>query len=290
MAIRASYFSSKTTYNFRNPEEQPIEIKLNSGHYLIDCYGAAGGTMGKNGGRGAHVSAYAIIRNSQTFFLYIGSKGSDRNYDALEAPGGFNGGGSGGPGYIVNDSYTYTSGAGGGGATDIRLKSGKWDNVDSLNSRVLVAGGGGGSGFWLKGGAGGKVEGLCSEQHSNCAYFCGGNENNFGFGQDGAAGTAANCGAEGKGGGGGGWYGGLAQQLSGNFTNAAGGGGSSYVSGAAGFTDNKEFTFLHSYIEDGEHSQYSGDGFIVISRIKYMTFSRIPFSFLRIGYFAIFLV
>lgn len=51
--------------------------------------------------------------------------------------GGFNGGGSGAKGY-------YNRGNGGGGATDIRFKGGAWDNLESLNSRFMVAGGGGG--------------------------------------------------------------------------------------------------------------------------------------------------
>lgn len=59
--------------------------------------------------------------------------------------GGYNGGG-----YGVqrnnNNSYVHNSGSG-GGATDVRLVGGAWNNFDSLKSRIMVAaGGGGGSG------------------------------------------------------------------------------------------------------------------------------------------------
>ena len=288
MPANAAYFSSKKVYNFQNPEDQPIKIDLTPGHYLIDCYGASGGSVSNIGGRGAHVSAHAIIYSTQTFYLYIGSKGSNQNFKT--APGGFNGGGSGGAGLYVNESYTYTSGGGGGGATDLRLNPGEWNDPESLKSRVLVAAGGGGAGFAMKGGDGGKIQGLCSEEIPSCSYFCGGNEENFGIGQNGAPGSYGNFAAEGKGGGGGGWYGGLAQQEQGNNTNAAGGGGSSYISGATGFTENEKFTFFHSYIEDGSQSQHTGDGYIVISHIKTVTIYQSIHRIFTIGYLSIFLI
>ena len=50
----------------------------------------------------------------------------------------FNGGGSGSN--TCNEFKNYL----GGGATDVRLKNGDWDNLDGLKSRIMVAAGGGG--------------------------------------------------------------------------------------------------------------------------------------------------
>lgn len=62
-------------------------------------------------------------------YIYVGGNGASH--------AGWNGGGD------ENDSSA--SGGSGGGASDIRLTSGAWDNVSSLNSRIMVAGGGSGS-------------------------------------------------------------------------------------------------------------------------------------------------
>ena len=55
---------------------------------------------------------------------------------------GYNGGG-----YIPETCYSDATcvrpvKVTGGGATDIRLVPGTWDNTDGLNSRIMVAGGG----------------------------------------------------------------------------------------------------------------------------------------------------
>ena len=60
----------------------------------------------------------------------VGEKGKNKREVS------FNGGGYGGYG----SPYGYS----GGGASDIRLIDGDWDNLESLKSRVMVAGGGGG--------------------------------------------------------------------------------------------------------------------------------------------------
>ena len=285
MPLQRTYFSTSTIFKYE--QKQYIELNLTRGHYFFDCYGASGGFGGARGGRGAHVSAHAIIQNFQSLYLFIGSKGSDRNFEAKSSPGGYNGGGAGGPGGIRSDGLIYQSGAGGGGATDIRLVPGLWDDEKSLNSRVLVAAGGGGAAFGLIGGAGGREEGLCSEIDDCCSYICGGDESTFGKGQDGAAGGGLNLGFEGKGGGGGGWFGGLAQKNTTNFSNSGGGGGSSYISGATGFEENENFKFYHAYIEDGEHSEYSGDGYIVVTQIHSFSLDSRKIFYFPLCYIAI---
>ena len=271
------YKVTKTFLYESNPEKRPYQVHLLKGHYIFECYGASGGTNGSEKfiARGAYTSAYAYIDKSIDLYIYVGGKGTDTNMDMKIAPGGYNGGGNGG-----SSIEKYISGAGGGGATDIRLiRDGTDNHQQSLESRIMVAGGGGGFGHRFIGGHGGKQKGLCSQcdVESNLRPYCGGTEsdNNFGYGLDGAnVDKYYNYGSEGKGGGGGGWYGGLASQKTGEFSNAAGGGGSSYISGDIGFSENPSFHFKHAYILSGEESNYIGDGIAFISKLNELTFSK----------------
>lgn len=90
------------------------------GYYKFELWGAQG-TGDATSGRGGYVSGIKKLNQGDTFYVYVGSK---------NAKGGWNGGGKG------NSTY------GGGGATDIRIVSGDWDNYESLKSRIMVAGGG----------------------------------------------------------------------------------------------------------------------------------------------------
>ena len=121
-----------------------------------------------------------------------------------------------------------TSGGGvlycnGGGATDIRLIGGSWDNEQSLLSRIIVAGGGGRNNFETKGGDGGGDAGGDGSKADSKGTQTNGGKGEAGldgsFGKGGSAVSASS--GENYGGGGGGWYGG------GSGYNA--GGGSGYV-------------------------------------------------------------
>lgn len=138
-------------YVYEIPEgTESIEIKI---------WGASAGTEISNSniqpGKGGY--SYGVldiednldkIQNNK-LYIYVGgmantgcnlSNEEEQKYANCEgyfSCGGFNGGGSGAKGY-------YNNGQGGGGATDIRFIGGKWNNIDSLNSRFIVAGGGGG--------------------------------------------------------------------------------------------------------------------------------------------------
>ncbi len=70
----------------------------------------------------------------------------------------------------------------GGGATDIRLVGGAWDNEQGLLSRIIVAGGGGGSYHPYTGGAGGGLEGGTGYS-SNDRYRPGGTQYQGGIGR-----------------------------------------------------------------------------------------------------------
>ena len=274
MSLDRAYYLSKREFRFEDVGiNQPQSVLLQRGNYLFECYGAKGGG---SGGRGAYTSAIATIEKEIKIYIYLGGIGEDRNHLSQDSAGGYNGGGNGGAG-CFNGTYNFSSGSGGGGATDIRLIDGEWNNSESLKSRIMVAGGGGGSGWHLSGGNGGKQVGLCAEQDDKLQIICGGNEStgNFGYGLNGANGAqCAGVGSEGKGGGGGGYYGGLASQVNGRYSNGGGGGGSSYISGDIGFEPHPDFLFRHALILDGSETNYNGQGLAIISKIYLLTNTR----------------
>ena len=123
----------------------------------------------------------------------------------------------------------------GGGATDFRLKSGAWNNAQSLNSRILIAGGsgsqsnsgygGGAIGGAANGGYGGtQITG--GEQIGSACWDAGHKGRNGSFGAGGGGGWA---GGNMGGGGGGGYYGGGGGSDCTCYL--SGGGGSSFISG-----------------------------------------------------------
>ncbi|CDS92644.1 TPA: hypothetical protein LTV89_000855 [Clostridioides difficile] len=203
-------------FNYIHGEQ---EVVLPPGKYLLECWGAAGG-----GGirivdfnlrsKGGYSKGELTLRKETTLYVYAGSKGS--NYGST-----FNGGGKA----MMHEG---TSGGGilycnGGGATDIRLIGGSWDNEQSLLSRIIVAGGGGRNNFETKGGDGGGDAGGDGSKADSKGTQTNGGKGEAGldgsFGKGGSAVSASS--GENYGGGGGGWYGG------GSGYNA--GGGSGYV-------------------------------------------------------------
>ncbi len=70
-------------------------------------------------------------------YIYVGEC-----YNGAKETMCYNGGGSGG-----YSTVGIETGTNGGGATDIRLLNGNWNDFESLKSRIMVAGGGGGSSY-----------------------------------------------------------------------------------------------------------------------------------------------
>ena len=242
--IPASYFSyTGDVQLFIAPED---------GYYKVEAYGAQGGTATSLvGGNGAYTSGYIFLNENDTLYVYIGGKGNDSTSGTVTTfAGGYNGGGNG----YVSRTTVNTSGSGGGGATDIRLVNGTWNDATSLNSRIMVAAGGGGSyydtdgaGYASAGGTGGTLIGNNATQTGNCSSNCatysypsGGTQTSGGVGitsySNGTTSTTnyvggfgiGATGASSYGGGGGGYYGGASGQWQG------GAGGSSFISGYAG--------------------------------------------------------
>ena len=220
-----------------------------SGNYKIELWGAQGATKtGTN--KGAYTSGIIGLTQGSVLYVYVGEQGN------ITRTVTFNGGGKGG---FTNSSNTNNIGSSGGGATDIRLVNGAWNNAESLASRIMVAGGSGGGtvdvyenagensvGGALIGGSGGYYSGhsYVNQNGKGGTQLSGGaagnnhfsatgtnNPGTFGIGGD----SESTSDEKGSGGGGGGYYGGGAggSTLS-QGCGQGGGGGSSYISGHKG--------------------------------------------------------
>lgn len=218
-----------------------------SGYYKLETWGAEGGVgtgYVNEAGRGGYTAGITYLTEGTVLYVYVGEYGIDQ----FQSTTAFNGGGH---------AYRYTGtsqphiGGRGGGATDIRLVGGSWDNVEGLKSRIIVAGGGGGAqstcGNIATAGHGGGLVGTTSynmgyqgraqDVARGRAYSTGGSQTagGKGYNVNDGSGNKTN-GSFGQGayslscasGGGGGWYGGGSAYTSG------GGGGSSYVTGYPG--------------------------------------------------------
>ena len=286
-------------------ECQPIPVDLLPGRYFIECYGAQGGTGLSDsdklcqGGRGAYASGMLNLRDKTTFYLYIGGQGQDGIDDFHQISlGGWNGGGNGGADLGWNGDIPDSPGAG-GGATDIRLvraPSGEEStDIESLNSRIIVAAGGSGSGYKTYGGPGGDLNGYQVSDYENKFYHI--SETNQ------TAGNALGKGADGQNftsapstGAGGGYYGGNAGDLSDHYyyQNVASS-GSSYVAGFEGCPEFSNelgvsfgFVLLNPVIKNGFTSfpkvdyklthefeeGHAGNGAIRISLIHFCSYRR----------------
>lgn len=95
-------------------------IAPESGWYKIELWGAAG--YSSSGGKGAYTSGIIFLEDNDYLYFYVGEQGKTSGTS-------FNGGTTRG-----------------GGATDVRLISGDWNDASSKASRIMVAGGGGSAG------------------------------------------------------------------------------------------------------------------------------------------------
>ena len=229
--------SSNTNMNFSYTGSVQTAT-LDPGKYILECWGAQGGSYSSyNGGAGGYSIGTITLSQRTNLYIYVGGQPATQTSTGATS-GGFNGGGAG-----CSRTYNYsTYGQGGGGASDIRI------GTDSLYSRVIVAGGGGSDGSSSQSGgyAGGTSGARGSFGYGSYGY--GGNQtatysslnaiasqgtnNNssdcaagFGFGGFGCYSSSGYGGA-----GGGGWYGGQGTYPDGSGDDdGGGGGGSGYV-------------------------------------------------------------
>ncbi|HFL2584472.1 TPA: glycine rich domain-containing protein [Clostridioides difficile] len=269
----------QTEWNF-DAVSSAQEIILKPGKYKLECWGARGGATGTpfaSGfyyGLGGYCSGEITLRKETTLYVYVGFDGI-RGYTSVNNRNGhtFNGGG-----YGTNRS--------GGGATDIRLVGGEWDNEQGLLSRIIVAGGGGGTFDKEYGGHGGGLKGELGTS-INSAVCLGGTqfEGGRGYRDDGSC-----DGSFGKGatrlanpsvysGGGGGWFGGSRPYHS----EYGSGGGSGYVLTKdsykpPGYIPSSEYYFDNVVMTTGGNttvvSNYS-DGYAKITLLQALPFLNI---------------
>lgn len=233
------HLSKEKKYTFTGSAQEFVAPY--SGKYTIELWGASGG--GAAGGKGAYTSGVINLKKGNILYIYVGEAGNSTG------KGGYNGGGNAGVLASNND--------GGGGATDIRLVSGLWNDATSLNSRIMVAAGGGGAnangtntgGIGKTGGSGGglsgydgtsviaKMSGLGATQLSGGATGSSGRTAGKpgSFGQGGAGNPSKTTPlVSGGSGGGSGYYGGGSSEACDGNCGGSSGGGSSYISGHTG--------------------------------------------------------
>ncbi len=258
-----------TVYEFNyTGSEQSITLK--PGKYKLECWGARGGAYGtplSSGfqyGYGGYTSGELILKKETILYVYVGLDGKKGNT--------FNGGG-------------YATSSSGGGATDIRLINGAWDNPQSLLSRIIVAGGGGGTIDRYRGGDGGGLKGTIGRDFNSTPSH-GGTQYEGGKGSlddgscDGFFGKGAKPGnPSGFSGGGGGWFGGSRSNGSGYGS----GGGSGYVLTKdsykpKGYIPTSEYYFDNVVMTTGGNTGGSGgysDGKAKITLLQAMPFLTI---------------
>ncbi|VIF41859.1 Glycine rich protein [Clostridioides difficile] len=240
----------QTEWNF-DAVNSAQEIILKPGKYKLECWGARGGATGtplSDGfyyGKGGYCSGELTLRKKTALYVYVGFDGKKGSQ--------FNGAG-------------YCGSATGGGATDIRLVDGNWDNPQGLLSRIIVAGGGGGtrdrytagSGGGLKGGIGRDFNGSPSHggtqfEGGKGKYDDGSLDGSFGKGcayPNPSAGSGS----------GGGWFGGAG----GNGGSFGSGGGSGYVLTKdsykpPGYTPTSEYYFDNVVMTTGGNTTVVGN-------------------------------
>lgn len=110
---------------------QPEKFTLEPGEYLLICHGANGGETKGIGYLNFGGTAYGILNLPETMdlYAYVGGTGSPPESNTVGGKGGFNGGADGGLSY----SASYKCGAGGGGASDIRLSNDDSDLIVEYN-------------------------------------------------------------------------------------------------------------------------------------------------------------
>ena len=209
-----------TSYYYDYTGDYQTFYAYKSGVYKLETWGAQGGDRGaSNGGKGGYTSGEIYLNKGEMLYIYVGGNGNNHN--------GYNGGG-----YIPeicssNAICSRPVKVTGGGATDIRLVPGTWDNTDGLNSRIMVAGGGGSvGGYGNAGGAGGLTGGSTSGCGSGgvgpSITAAGSHRASFGKGGNGLNASGGYAGS-----GGGGFFGGGGANPDGSQDDDRGGGGGS---------------------------------------------------------------
>lgn len=234
-------------------------IAPQNGKYKVELWGSQG--QGEKGGKGAYTRGEIFLEKNEKLYVYVGDN----------KPISFNGGAA---------AARYSGD--GGGATDVRLIPGDFDDFTSLKSRIMVAAGGGGTGCFDSnckemsyGGAAGGIFSydlpMIVKDSWVLSLNTGATQKSGGFGfvsyrndyssKAGEFGLASQGASDGFGGGaGGGYYGGAGGGTGENII-TAGSGGSSYISGHVGSDSILEYSTKDHIFHSGSAVHYSGKTF-----------------------------
>ena len=250
----------------------------------MECWGAQGGDATSNtivfkGGRGGYTCGCISLDTSLSLYIYVGEAGSyipspssPNIADTAEKGVTYNGGGA-----AQNHSCVTATG---GGATDVRLTNGNWNDFNSLKSRIIVAGAGGGGNTYngagdgsggyaggLNGGDGAKsyftgmynAESAAAKAPSKGGtQICGGELVEVGDVTKGSFGQGGSIASGGyRQGGGSGYYGGAAGSAIGGMV-FSGAGGSSFISGHTGCNAISSSSISTNIVHTGQPNHYSG--------------------------------
>ena len=263
----------QTEWNF-GYNGSPQSVILKPGKYKFECWGSSGGINNSSwhtDAKGGYSKGEITLKKQTTLYVYVGESGFASSSTSNNTKSGFNGGGKGYLNQQVMGTYYSMYG---GGATDIRLVGGAWDNEQGLLSRIIVAGGGGGSYSPYTGGAGGGLAGGTGYS-ANDRHRPGGTQYQGGIGR-----VSTENGSFGKGcsakdstgeGGGGGWFGGAGMNGVG-----AGGGGSGYILTKdsykpTGYTPTSEYYFDNVVMESGGNTA-GAYGYALITLLQALPF------------------
>lgn len=211
-SIKANYSSTiKTEFAYTGNNEKfvaPVD-----GIYKIELWGASPNNdfnsyTKANAAYGGYTAGNIELKQGDTLYVYVG--GSGTTFNCCTSQG--------------NSTKS-------GGATDVRLINGEWNNATSLNSRIMVAGGGGSSYSDNSAQGGSNAGGLSSYKAAvgNDWISYPSNQTSSGTATSGTKGGFGYGGVKGKDGyssGAGGYWGGSA--------GPGGAGGSSFISGHTG--------------------------------------------------------
>lgn len=271
---------------------QVYTVPKNVFYVKVECVGAAGGEGGVtnffnvttwdnliygDSSKGARATAILSVTPGETLYVCVGGKGGHVSTDFVPGnsanlgtvPGGYNGGGYGGIGYI-SQFGPLVSGGGGGGMTDIRTST-------NVNDQIIVAAGGGGSFcsynssftdiVTIYGGAGvtsttdplgvGEKVGSTSAYQPGMPGGSGAYAGAYGTAPAGTRGQGGNTLRVGAGGGGGYIGGGGGTYYDNNYL--APGGGINWV--------NSSRVVNNSYVSTSAYSEATGNGWAIITPI-----------------------
>lgn len=274
--INPKKVTSTTVWDYEYTGGEQTFYVNKAGNYKIELWGAQGGGTTESskgvslGGLGGYTSGIINLTKNTRLYIYVGEFGKtftlDNFSDTNLYNSTFNGGGKGG--FDTNESGTLGEhGFPGGGATDVRLVAGEWNEFESLMSRIMVAAGGGGGGwsgngsndqYYVGGGGyGGGLSGLVPiGKPSSSATIAGSQTSGASFGIGGNSVFWHGINNNATGAGGGGYYGGQAGLLFAK-SNSSGAGGSSFISGHAGCNAIDKSSIPTSIVHTGLANHYS---------------------------------